>query len=523
MINRIRLNGLSERVQATRNRVARPRSADSPSTEWALRRGDQLFAGTFDAIGNFPGFEHVAGLIVNAEVVVTSRFLLVDEGVPHGFALGIGWLVDVSPDPDPDTFGDVLVRYRSDDANVLFRLRPARSRLFLRNRSRPEELLAALSDAGAEQGELARDLASVLRLSWDSVQSLDSESVIWRGEATAPLRPGLECAPAAVWVTPTALVWGSVKGKGVNRLPINTVNRLASFTLTDEQSAPTVYVRTRVISDVRLDLPFIFNLAPLRESVARRGEFLALFRSESVIEGVGSARPQPWLDEPSVAAQNQETEEDEGAAYVPEDDTSAASSEAEPEFESWANVTKPTQFPYVPPGDRTAAGYGRRIDAGRDQDEPGFDSSGTRLVEAISSWPGEVNRLPEPESTDEPPPTQPDAILRYLADAERTINEVNEAIDRRLAGQPALSLRATPPSSDDQAKALAELLELTGSDYYSFEQARSVKSRITRLGEISVRLRSLIELCNAGHLTAQEVGHKRDTLVASIPPKPADD
>jgi hypothetical protein len=122
-----------------------------------------------------------------------------------------------------------------------------------------------------------------------------------------------------------------------------------------------------------------------------------------------------------------------------------------------------------------------------------------------------------------PPLTQPDALLRYLADAERTVNEVNEAIDRRLAGQPALSLRATPPSSNDQAIALAELLELTGSGYYSLEQARSVKSQITRLGEVSVRLRSLIELCNAGHLTAQEVSQKRDALVATIPPKSADD
>jgi hypothetical protein len=214
---------------------------------------------------------------------------------------------------------------------------------------------------------------------------------------------------------------------------------------------------------------------------------------------------------------------DEADVEAPAEDAQAGSGDTEPEFETWTNVTKPTQFPYVPPGDRAIAGLGRRIDASRDEDEPGFDSSGTRLVEAISSWPGEVYKLPETETPEVPQLTQPDAILRYLADAERTINEVNEAIDRRLAGQPALSLRATPPSSDDQAKAFAELLELTGNDYYSFEQARSVKGRITRLGEVSVRLRSLIELCNAGHLTAQEVGHKRDALVATIPSTPADD
>ena len=518
-MTRLKLDALSGRVQAARERLNAVKSATHESSEWKLRRGDQLYAGTFDVIGNFPGFEQFAGLIVAAEVVVTSRFLLVDEGEPHGFALGIGWLIDVSADPDPETFGDVLIRYRAEDANVLFRLRPGKSRLPLRNRSRPEDLVAALSDAGADQDELARDVASVLRLSWDSLQSLESESVVWRGEATAPLRPGLECAPAAVWVTPTALVWGSVKGKGVNRLPINTVSRLASFTLSDEGTSPTVYVRTRLISDIRLDLPFIFNTTPLRESVAKRAEFLALFRQEAVIEALVSNRSQPWAEDPAPVVVD-DGPVDESAADTETDDAARANpgEESEPEFDSWANVTRPSAFPYVPPGDNAAGGGSRRIDSGLPRFEDGeFDSSGTRLVDAISSWPGEANQLPESEQPEPPVATKPDIILRYLADAQRTITEVSEAIDRRLAGQVAPSLRANPPSSADQARALAELLELSDSDYYSIEQRRSVQTRITRLGEVAVRLRSLLELCYAGHLTIQEVGHKRDNLVASLP------
>ena len=517
-MTRRKLDALAGRVQAARERLHATRAAGTSPSEWALRRGDQLYAGTFDVIGNFPGFEQFAGLIVGADVVVTTRFLLVDEGEPHGFALGIGWLIDVSADPDPETFGDVLIRYRAEDANVLFRLRPGKSRLPIRNRSRPEDLVAALSDAGADQDELARDVASVLRLSWDSLQSLEAEAVVWRGEATAPLRPGLECAPAAVWVTPTALVWGSVKGKGVNRLPINTVSRLASFTLSDEQTSPTVYVRTRLISDVRLDLPFIFNTTPLRESVAKRAEFLALFRQEAVIEALVSSRSQPWAEEPAPANVD-EYADDEAAHGATSDETASETpgDDGEPEFETWAKVTKPSAFPYVPPGDGVS-GNSRRIDSRLPGAEDGeFDSSGTRLVDAISSWPGEVNQLPVSEQPEPPVATQPDMILRYLADAQRTITEVSEAIDRRLAGQVAPSLRANPPSSADQARALAELLELNGSDYYSFEQARSVKARITRLGEVAVRLRSLLELCYAGHLTIQEVGHKRDNLVASLP------
>ena len=61
--------------------------------------------------------------------------------------------------------------------------------------------------------------------------------------------------------------------------------------------SPTVYVRSRVISDVRLDLPFIFNMGAVRENMTARGEFLALFRPDSVIEGSVSPRPQPWTEE----------------------------------------------------------------------------------------------------------------------------------------------------------------------------------------------------------------------------------
>ena len=164
-MNRIRLDSLANKVQSAGRRLRAPGEAASARSEWSIRRGDQRYAGTFDVIGNFPGFEEFAGLIVNAEVVVTDRFLIVDESAPHGFAIGLGWLIDVSADPDPETFGDVLIRYRADDANVLFRLRPSKSRLALRARGRPEELVAALSDAGAEVADLARDVADTLRLS----------------------------------------------------------------------------------------------------------------------------------------------------------------------------------------------------------------------------------------------------------------------------------------------------------------------------------------------------------------------
>ena len=524
-MNRIKRESLAARAQSVRQRLKPPTDPVAPRSAWLKRRGEQRYAGMFDVIGNFPGCEDLAGLIVNAEVAVTDYFLLIDEGEPHGFALGIGWIVDVSADGDPDTFGDVLIRYRSDDANVLFRLRPARTRMLFRSRTRPEALIAALSDAGAEQADLARDVANTLRLSWDSIQSLESESVLWRGATTAPLRPGLECIPASVWLTPTSLIWGSPKGTGLNRLPITTIARLATFTLEDPINSPIVYIRTRIISDVRLDLPFIFNLGSVREAMTTRTEFLAMFRPEAIIEGVVGRRSQPWLDIPPAEPANDDDDIAESETDLPEtDDTFVTRDDELPKYDTWTNVARPTAFPYVAPLDRPHSPFNHNADAsnpGRSNIQ--FDSAGTRLVDAITSWPG---GHPQDASTTESPlpqVTQPDVILTYLADAQRTISEVNESIDRRLAGQSAPLLRATPPSSSDQAQALAELIELTGSDYYSLDQARSVKVRITRLGEAAVRLRSIIELCNAGHLSVSEVGSKRDTIVANLPAASAEE
>ena len=515
-MNRIRLDSLANKVQSAGRRLRTPGEAASARSEWSIRRGDQRYAGTFDVIGNFPGFEEFAGLIVNAEVVVTDRFLIVDESAPHGFAIGLGWLIDVSADPDPETFGDVLIRYRADDANVLFRLRPSKSRLALRARGRPEELVAALSDAGAEVADLARDVADTLRLSWDSAASLETEAVVWRGQATAPLRPGLECAPASVWVTPTALVWGSQKIRGVNRLPISTISRLSATTLGDEHSSPTVYVRSRVISDVRLDLPFIFNMGAVRENVTARGEFLGLFRPDSVIEGSVSVRPQPWTEEaPADSEDDLDIITGLDAESVAEDAAEPAEGESDeedaPTFETWANVTKPAAFPYVAP----AEGHTTIRLPGDHDDE--FDSAGTRLVDAISSWPGAAPLPAEPEAQAAPVITEPDRIPAYLRSARRAIDEVNEAIDRRTSGNAAPPLRATPPSANEQADALSELIELTSSDYYSAEQARALKARLARTGEAAIRLRSLIELCNAGHMTINEVGAKRDAIMANLP------
>jgi hypothetical protein len=173
-------------------------------------------------------------------------------------------------------------------------------------------------------------------------------------------------------------------------------------------------------------------------------------------------------------------------------------------------------FPYVPPAEGGRATH-RLAVGGADRAEPQYDPTGTRLSDAIASWPGASSHDHAPAEPESAAITEPDRIPAYLAAAQRAIDEVTEAIDRRIAGNAAPPLRATPPAAHEQAAALAELIELTGSDYYSADQARRVKARLTRFGEAAVRLRSLIELCNAGHLTIHEVGTKRDAIMANLP------
>ncbi|HQY31349.1 MAG TPA: hypothetical protein PK691_08685, partial [Thermomicrobiales bacterium] len=180
-----------------------------------------------------------------------------------------------------------------------------------------------------------------------------------------------------------------------------------------------------------------------------------------------------------------------------------------PDFSSWSEAKRPD----------TLTGYGgstlRRLDLTEDDETGGYAPDGTRLVEALAAWPGASGNQPEP-IPEVPSATEPNLILTYLARAKQTINEVNEGIDRRMAGHGAVTLRVLPPSTADQAAALMELIELGAVGYYSAEQQSRVKAQLSSIGEAAIRLRSLLELCNAGHMTIGEAAAKRDRIVGSI-------
>ncbi len=283
-MRRTDIGALGSRVQAAKRSLGTSRAPRAVNDTWAERRGIDQYRGTFDAIGNFPGYATNAGLIVNATLSVTERYLLIDEWAPHGFALNLDRLVDVSIDPDPETFEDVLVRFRTDARVSLFRLRVSRSRIPVRGKSKVMELIAVLTTANVTMADFARTIGDAFSASWESLQRTDSDAVVWKGRLTAPLRPGRECAPTDVWVTPTALIWGSTRGRGINRVPLTAIERLGTVSLNDSAKSPVVYVETASVGDTSLDLPFIFNQSASMTPLEARDSFLAIFRGDSVIE-----------------------------------------------------------------------------------------------------------------------------------------------------------------------------------------------------------------------------------------------
>jgi hypothetical protein len=108
------------------------------------------------------------------------------------------------------------------------------------------------------------------------------------------------------------------------------------------------------------------------------------------------------------------------------------------------------------------------------------------------------------------------AVRKYEGNALAVLDELFRAIDRRAAGRNPIPLLETPPSSLDQARALAELAELQRRGMVGDADARKRRERLLALGDVSVRLRTLVELHAAGYLSDAELGQKRKRLIDGL-------
>lgn len=107
-------------------------------------------------------------------------------------------------------------------------------------------------------------------------------------------------------------------------------------------------------------------------------------------------------------------------------------------------------------------------------------------------------------------------VKAYEALCLGALAEVLQAIDDRAAGRPSASLVERPPAAAQQAKALAEMIERTGSGRLSLEEARARTVRLVALGEAEVRLRTLLELRDAGHLGDDDLALKRRAITTQL-------
>ena len=500
-----------ERITSLANRLRRESAAASPGT-WATQRGGSRVSGQFDVIGNFPGYGRWAALIVAAKVEVTSRFLLVDEHADHGFGIDLADLVDYSIDRSEQSFGDVIIRFRISDLASMFRLRPSRNRLRFPTRTNPTDLAQALADGGVIASEFTQDLESTLGITWENAQTMEVEPTVWSGKATAPLRPGRECEPGSIWLTKTALLWGSARGSGLNRVPAAAITVLNRLQLPDGRETPVAYVHTDLMHGLDLALPIIFNTETGAQNRLDRDAFIGLFHPD-LVKPLEDSVLQPWTVVDEILEEGDAADLDElslaDAEDLEDDESAEPEATAEPAFSSWDGARRPYTFEGTTPGTTL-----RRIDTSG-LDSENAEPAKVRLYEAMAAWPGAetADPAPEPEAT---PANEPTVVVAYLAKARQTIDEVNDRITRRLEGNAAIATKSLPPSAVEQANALIELIELAGTGYYSPDQVSRIKAQISGLGEAAVRLRSLIELCNAGHLTIAEAAAKRDRIMGGI-------
>ena len=263
-------------------------------TDWLAQRGAILFEATCDLMGGFPGFADYGGEVSGALLRISERFLIVDEGRPHGFGIPVAWLDGVALAAQEGREDADLRVFLFDGAFPrCFSLRFRTSRLSMRGGKRAERARDALQAAGLI-GSAPPDAPDFV-LPWEQTGEFDSENVLWTGHASAPVRVGQELAPSEIWLSTQSLIWGSSEGIGLNRVPVADLRDVISARLKDREGAPAVYLAVSGECFGRFEIPFVFDQQETPDGNFReRGAFMAGLRSRAIPEGDPTPLWQPW-------------------------------------------------------------------------------------------------------------------------------------------------------------------------------------------------------------------------------------
>jgi len=284
-----------------------PRSARSPITppaesnfnptqeqDWFAQRGAVLFEAPGDLTGGFPGFADLGGEMEDATARISERFLIVDEGKPHGFGIPVSWLDGAALVSQPERDDpDLRVFFSDGTAARCFSIRFHPHRLAIRGGKRAERAEDALAAAGLI--DAAPDEQPDFALPWERTREFDAEHVLWTGHASAPVRVGRERAPSEIWLSTESLIWGSSDGNGLNRVALSQLTDFSASRLKDRSGTPAVYLAVTGDHFGRYEIPFVFDQQETPDRNFReRGAFLAGLQSHAISEGNVAPLWQPW-------------------------------------------------------------------------------------------------------------------------------------------------------------------------------------------------------------------------------------
>jgi hypothetical protein len=108
------------------------------------------------------------------------------------------------------------------------------------------------------------------------------------------------------------------------------------------------------------------------------------------------------------------------------------------------------------------------------------------------------------------------AVRAYEESAVGALTDVLRAIDARVTGNETTDITERSPGSWDQARALTELSQAAERGEITVADARHRTERLIALGDVCVRLRTLVELHANGILASGDLDAKRIDLMNTL-------
>lgn len=266
---------------------------------WSLLRGQERAHFSAELFGGFPGAAQLGGRSGKVRLSISDRYLISNDGASDGFALPLSSLRGMSLIPS-SVAGEpaVRVRYYLDgmERTMIACIHRRRTRTLRRERQ-IERFVRALAGRGvAGLAPVDPDQRLRLALTWEEARTHAGETIVWNGEASAPVGGwlGQDRAPCHAWLTTKALYWGMPTGQGINRLELAEIEAAMTATMQDRYQAPVVVIAIRDLAGDRLELPFVFDQPAAGINQRDRGAFTIGLRSQGIEVAAAPPRPQPW-------------------------------------------------------------------------------------------------------------------------------------------------------------------------------------------------------------------------------------